>query len=252
MNAQNFLDPDSPHYFDLPLREQADLLRGLAPVLGRRAEILEKDIWLCQVLVALSTWPRRKPMVFESGMLLSKLYRVIGHFPDDLKIAIDARSLVADIPGLTMLPDLLKAALRHHVNQELVPALQVSLAQAMPTAGIRVKVSEDAGQVWLYYPSALAHPYAGAPAGIRMEFGGRHAASSCDTLSIAPAVAAHVPGLTFPMARVAVLSPQIQPGGRARRRKPHVAPNRGQSKAGPGSVLRPGAICSWPQAWTNG
>jgi hypothetical protein len=31
------------HYFDLSLAEQAELLHGLAPVLGRRAEILEKD-----------------------------------------------------------------------------------------------------------------------------------------------------------------------------------------------------------------
>ena len=37
------------HYFDLSLAEQAELLHGLAPVLGRRAEILEKDIWLCSV-----------------------------------------------------------------------------------------------------------------------------------------------------------------------------------------------------------
>lgn len=36
-------------YFDLDPAEQAELLHGLAPVLGRRAEILEKDIWLCQV-----------------------------------------------------------------------------------------------------------------------------------------------------------------------------------------------------------
>ena len=34
--------PDLPvHYFDLPLAEQAELLYGLAPRLGRRAEILE-------------------------------------------------------------------------------------------------------------------------------------------------------------------------------------------------------------------
>jgi hypothetical protein len=37
-------------YFDLPASDQADLLQSLAPVMGRRAEILEKDIWLCQVL----------------------------------------------------------------------------------------------------------------------------------------------------------------------------------------------------------
>ena len=33
------------HYFDLPRSDQADVLQSLAPVMGRRAEILEKDIW---------------------------------------------------------------------------------------------------------------------------------------------------------------------------------------------------------------
>ena len=35
------------HYFDLSVSDQADLLQSLAPMMGRRAEILEKDIWLC-------------------------------------------------------------------------------------------------------------------------------------------------------------------------------------------------------------
>lgn len=54
-------------YFDLPRHEQAALLHGLAPMLGRRAEILEKGIWLCQVLGLLFTLPNHKPMVFKGG-----------------------------------------------------------------------------------------------------------------------------------------------------------------------------------------
>ena len=42
--------------------------------------------------------------------------------------------------------------------------------------------------------------------------------------------------------------PRRQRGGRSRRRKPAPRAKRGQSKAGPGSVLRPGAISSCPQA----
>jgi len=37
-------------YFSLPKSEQAELLLSVAPIMGRRAEIIEKDIWLCQLL----------------------------------------------------------------------------------------------------------------------------------------------------------------------------------------------------------
>jgi len=54
-------------YFDLPVSDQADVLQILAPVMDRRAEILEKDIWLCQVLDILFQLPCRKPMAFKGG-----------------------------------------------------------------------------------------------------------------------------------------------------------------------------------------
>lgn len=38
-----------------------------------RAEILEKDIWLCLVLDALFRLPCRKPMAFKGGTSLSPL-----------------------------------------------------------------------------------------------------------------------------------------------------------------------------------
>lgn len=50
---------DRESHFDLSVNDQADLLQSLAPVMGRRVEILEKDIWLCQVLDILFQVPCR-------------------------------------------------------------------------------------------------------------------------------------------------------------------------------------------------
>ena len=58
------VDIQREHYFDLPVSDKADVLQSLAPVMGRRAEILEKDIWLCQVLDILFQLPCCKPMAF--------------------------------------------------------------------------------------------------------------------------------------------------------------------------------------------
>ena len=57
------------NYFELPVGDQTDLLQSLAPLMGRRAELLEKDIWLCQVLDTLFQLPCRKPMAFKGGDL---------------------------------------------------------------------------------------------------------------------------------------------------------------------------------------
>ncbi|MFA7579956.1 nucleotidyl transferase AbiEii/AbiGii toxin family protein [Castellaniella sp.] len=207
--------PDSPRYFDLPLAEQAELLQGLAPVLGRRAEILEKDIWLCQALGVLFALPDRKPMAFKGGTSLSKVYRAIERFSEDVDVTIDYRSLIQNVPDLATLSsnqrkklsDALKAALVDHVTQELVPTLRDALAEALPGCEITLEVSDDAEKLWLFYPSAVENTDAYLRPSVLIEFGGRNATLPQDTLTITPDVAAHVPGLLFPHAQVAVLSP---------------------------------------------
>ena len=155
---------DRESYFDLPVSDQADVLQSLAPVMGRRAEILEKDIWLCQVLDILFQLPCRKPMAFKGGTSLSKVYKAIDRFSEDIDVTVDYRSLVADAPELESitsnnqrgkLSDALKAALTTHVIDELVPALQVALATALPTQPISIEVSDDAEKLWVFYPSAV-------------------------------------------------------------------------------------------------
>ncbi|MNQ98100.1 hypothetical protein D3C85_1137740 [compost metagenome] len=190
-------------------------MHGLAPVLGRRAEILEKDIWLCQVLGVLFSLPCRKPMAFKGGTSLSKVYQAVERFSEDIDVTVDYRSLVDDVPELATLgsnqrrrlSDQLKAALAQHVTGELVPALCESLAQALPGREIAIEVSEEAEKLWLYYPSAVDNTDAYLRPSVLIEFGGRNATLPQDRLTIVPDVATHVPELAFPSAEVVVLSP---------------------------------------------
>jgi predicted nucleotidyltransferase component of viral defense system len=55
--------------------------------MGRRAEILEKDIWLCQVLDILFQLPCGKPMAFKGGTSLSKVYKAIERFSEDIYVS---------------------------------------------------------------------------------------------------------------------------------------------------------------------
>jgi len=134
-------------YVDLPLAEQADLLNGLAPLLGRRAEILEKDIWVCQALGLLFGLPNRKPMAFKGGTSLSKVYRAIDRFSEDIDVTIDYRSLIEEAPNLAALSntrrkrlsDTLKAAMATHVTNQVVPALRQALTRELPPTRLSLR-----------------------------------------------------------------------------------------------------------------
>ncbi len=202
-------------YFDLPVREQADLLQSLAPVMGRRAEILEKDIWLCQVLDFLFQLPCRKPMAFKGGTSLSKVYKAIDRFSEDIDITVDYRSLVDDAPELesissnsqrSKLLDALKAALTVHINDELAPALQGALATVLPAQATSIEISDDAEKLWLFYPSAVENTDSYIRPSILIEFGGRNSTLPQSMLAITPDIAEHVPNLALPSAQVSVLS----------------------------------------------
>ncbi|NVZ11271.1 nucleotidyl transferase AbiEii/AbiGii toxin family protein [Allochromatium humboldtianum] len=208
-------DIDREHYFDLPVSDQADVLQSLAPVMGRRAEILEKDIWLCQVLNILFQLPCRKPMAFKGGTSLSKVYKAIERFSEDIDVTVDYRSLVADAPELesiasnsqrSKLSDALKAALTRHVIEELVPALRATLASALPTHSTSIEVSDDAEKLWVFYPSAVENADSYVRPSILIEFGGRNSTLPKSTLAITPDIAEHVPDLALPTAQVSVLS----------------------------------------------
>lgn len=203
------------NYFDLSVSEQAELLQSLAPMMGRRAEILEKDIWLCQVLDILFQLPCRKPMAFKGGTSLSKVYKAIDRFSEDIDVTVDYRSLVADAPELesitsnsqrSKLSDALKAALTTHVIDELVPALRAALASALPTQSTSIEVSEDAEKLWVFYPSAVENTDTYVRPSILIEFGGRNSTLPQSTFAITPDIAEHVPDLALPMAQVSVLS----------------------------------------------
>lgn len=203
------------NYFDLPVSDQADVLQSLAPSMGRRAEILEKDIWLCQVLDILFQLPCRKPMAFKGGTSLSKVYKAIDRFSEDIDVTVDYRSLVANAPALgsiasnsqrSKLSDALKAALTAHVVDELVPALRTAIAVALPTQATRIALSDDAEKLWVFYPSAVENTDTYVRPSILIEFGGRNSTLPQSTLAITPDIAEYVPDLALPRAQVSVLS----------------------------------------------
>jgi predicted nucleotidyltransferase component of viral defense system len=80
-------------FLQLSAEEQADILQTHAGKLGRRAEHLEKDVWICWVLQGLFGMPSRLPMAFKGGTSLSKVYGAIRRFSEDVDVTVEYKSL---------------------------------------------------------------------------------------------------------------------------------------------------------------
>ncbi len=64
---------------------------------GRRAHLLEKDAWVVWTLGVLFRAPFEHALVFKGGTSLSKAYRAIGRFSEDVDLTYDIRTIAADL-----------------------------------------------------------------------------------------------------------------------------------------------------------
>lgn len=126
-------------------RQRVELFEHTAQQTGLDAVIVEKDFWVCWTLKELFRLPAiGEHLIFKGGTSLSKVFKVIERFSEDIDVSID-RSFLGF--GGTNEPeagasnkekqrriDGLKAAGQQKIAKELLPALE---------AAIKTKVRHD-------------------------------------------------------------------------------------------------------------
>lgn len=126
-------------------RQRVELFEQTAQQTGFDAVIVEKDFWVCWTLKELFRLPAiGEHLIFKGGTSLSKVFKVIERFSEDIDVSID-RSFLGY--GGTNEPeagasnkekqrriDGLKTACQQKIAQQLLPALE---------AAIRAKVGRD-------------------------------------------------------------------------------------------------------------
>ena len=154
---------------------------------------MEKDFWVCWILGQVFVPPLVDGMVFKGGTSLSKVYKAIDRFSEDVDLSLPREALgftgEHDIqPGISrtkrdkLLTEMRKACearvagqLRHDLTTRVTEALGASSQAA--TWSVELDRG-DAGTLLFAYPPALATELYGAgryirPV-IRLEFGGRN------------------------------------------------------------------------------
>lgn len=227
-------------YFDLSRDEKLELITGLTDTLGKSEAVLEKDIWVVKVLQVLFAMPatQAKPMAFKGGTSLSKVYKVIERFSEDIDVTVDFQHLDQALAEQVRAPKLssnerrkldlaLKAALTRHLQEVIVPGLQAAL---QPLGALVEADPDNEEKVWVRYPT-ITSPGGYLKEGVLLEFGGRNATDPSDIKEIRADVAAHVSGVAFPVAHVNTLSPARTYWEKAT--LIHVACRRATNKANP-------------------
>jgi len=206
-----------PEFLRLPLEEQGDILTTLSAKMGRSAQILQKDAWVCWVLEQLFAIPSGVRMAFKGGTSLSKVFGVIHRFSEDVDVTLDYRDICGDMPDPVgsalsrsqqkQAGDRLKERARARVLEVIVPPVAQSFLSITNGVG-RVELSEDGERFYLHYPSPISSGAAYMGDWILVEFGGRNVTEPSGLHSLTPDIAAELPDLHFPISNVTVLSPE--------------------------------------------
>ncbi|MEI7430433.1 MAG: nucleotidyl transferase AbiEii/AbiGii toxin family protein [Betaproteobacteria bacterium] len=84
-------------WFSLSRNDQAEALEYAAARNGRPAHLLEKDIWVVWALSALYESTLARKLTFKGGTSLSKVYKIIDRFSEDVDLTYDIRELASDL-----------------------------------------------------------------------------------------------------------------------------------------------------------
>lgn len=181
---------------------------------GRLAHLLEKDVWVVQLLQVLFRTDYGSDLTFKGGTSLSKAYNAIRRFSEDIDITYNIRAIIPDLvadAGEDALPPTrsrerswsrqIRRRLGTWVADEMMPAIERELLEAgLPT---RLQADEDK-LIVTYEP--LFPDYGFVRPEVLLEFGARSTGEPRDQRSVECDAAGYIPDVDFPSARPWVMS----------------------------------------------
>ncbi|MBA3888724.1 MAG: nucleotidyl transferase AbiEii/AbiGii toxin family protein, partial [Acidobacteria bacterium] len=186
-----------------PIERQRVIYEEAARGLGLSAGSVEKDLWACWTLRALFRLPASGAhLTFKGGTSLSKGWKLIDRFSEDIDIVIDREFLgfggadaPEDAPSNKQREkrlEGLKLAAQHHIRDVLGPALEREIRHLLPlTAPWTLEADADdpdAQTLLLHYPPAIGAAAYVRPV-VKIELGARSDTEPSATPEIAPYLA---------------------------------------------------------------
>jgi len=198
-------------YFQLSTGDKRDLLEMAAERSGRPPHLLEKDVWIVWALSVLFNSEWGPSLTFKGGTSLSKAYKAIERFSEDVDLTYDIRCLLMEtsdgIPRSASQAKKWTKAVRERLPSWLRDKALPLLSQAMSDEGMVAELSlagaDEDTLLLSYAPMKVGSGYV-APQ-VRLEFGARATGEPREAVFVACDLAAWVSGVAFPEATVHVM-----------------------------------------------
>lgn len=197
-------------FLQLPKERRLFAFQQVDEAMGLQAVSVEKDFWVCWTLRELFTMPGiGRHLTFKGGTSLSKAWKLIQRFSEDIDIIVDKEVLgfggdeapdkAPSNKQRKMRLEKLMEACRTWVQGTLQPALAARFQSTLGETGWKLEVDPDMpdGQCLLFhYPSVFPPEAAGyvRPV-VKIELGARSDDWPSDEKSIQPYVIEHFPAL---------------------------------------------------------
>jgi hypothetical protein len=203
------------NFFELSHKDQREALEYGRAETGRPAHLLEKDIWVVWALRILFDATIGRDLTFKGGTSLSKVYKVIDRFSEDIDLTYDIRKLIpdltdenGDLPRSRSQAHKWTTAVRHRLPEWIATNIQPVIEIALSKEGLKAQLEQggkDNDKLMLYYPALTKGTGYIAPV-ITLEFGGRATGEPHEILPVKCDIAEHLSEIEFPTASPQVMS----------------------------------------------
>jgi hypothetical protein len=196
-------------FVKLSPEERRIFFEGTAAPRNMQAQIVEKDFWVCWTLKELFRLPTiGEHLIFKGGTSLSKVFKIIERFSEDIDVSIDRGFLGF---GGTNEPEAggsnkekqrrieaLKAACQQKIAVELLPALEAAIRSKVRHEDqwlLRLDDDDPDKQTLLFaYPTSFVPDAAGyIRRVVKIEMGARADHWPCETNTVTPYVVEQFP-----------------------------------------------------------
>lgn len=193
----------------LTSKQRVELFESAALKTGMDAVILEKDFWVCWTLKELFRLPTiGEHLIFKGGTSLSKVFKIIERFSEDIDVSIDRNFLGFGGPNepeagasnkeKQRRVEALKAACQKKIAGELLPALEAAIKSKVRRDdkwSLRSDDEDPDKQTLLFdYPTSFAPDATGyIRRAVKIEMGARADHWPCEIKTVTPYVAEQFP-----------------------------------------------------------